>query len=157
MHCALYHPVIPQNTGNIGRLCVGMGATLHIIGPCAFTFDDRALKRAGLDYWQHLQWQVHDNEEAFVSWLDGRDPWLITKFGQQRFDQAPYHGDDIIVLGNENSGLPDSWHQRWPQRCLGIPIMGPIRSYNLANAAAMVLSHASAACGCFDDWTPMPR
>lgn len=157
MHCAIYHPVIPQNTGNLGRLCVGMGATLQIIGPCSFDFDDRALRRAGLDYWPHLQWQLHPDEDAFLHWLGDREPWLITKFGQQRFDQAPYHDDDIIILGNENTGLPDAWHQRWPQRCLAIPIMGPIRSYNVANAGAMVLSHASAACGRFDSWAPAAR
>jgi tRNA (cytidine/uridine-2'-O-)-methyltransferase len=157
MHVALYHPEIPPNTGNIGRLCVGMGAELHLIGPCAFDLSTKALRRAGLDYWPHLHWQLHADEDRFLAWLGEREPWLVTKFATRRFDQAPYQHDDVILLGNEVTGLPEAWHERWPDRGLAIPILGQIRSYNLANAAAMVLAQASLATGRFDAWQPPQR
>lgn len=151
MHVALYQPQVPPNTGNIGRLCVGMQAELHIIGPCAFDFSDKSLRRAGLDYWPHLTWHLYDDPAAFLTWLGDRQPWLVTKFGHARFDQAPYAEDDVIILGNEVRGLPQEWHDRWPQRTLRIPILGPIRAYNLANAAAMVLAQARSRIGTFDE------
>ena len=154
MHVALYQPQIPGNTGNIGRLCVGMDATLHIIGPCAFDFSEKALRRAGLDYWPHLRWHLYPGPAEFLAWLGAREPWLVTKFGQQRFDQAAYEPEAVLLLGNEVRGLPADWHERWPQRTVSIPILGPIRSYNLANAAAMVLAHAKLATGAFDGYRP---
>ncbi|MBA3708797.1 MAG: tRNA (cytidine(34)-2'-O)-methyltransferase [Planctomycetes bacterium] len=154
MHLALYQPQIPGNTGNIGRLCVGMRARLEIIGPCAFDFGEKALKRAGLDYWPHLAWTLHPSPEAFLAWLGERQPWLVTKHGRQRFDQPAYAEDDVIILGNEVRGLPDEWHRRWAERTVHIPILGPIRAYNLANAAAMVLSHARIVSGAFTGHVP---
>lgn len=156
MDLCLYQPQVPPNTGNIGRLCVGMRAHLRIIGPCAFDFSDKALRRAGLDYWPHLQWTLHPDPQHFLDWLGERRPWLVTKHGVTRFDRAPYVEDDVIVLGNEVRGIPRAWHQRWPDRTIHIPILGQIRAYNLANAAAMVLSHARIATGAFEGWTPPP-
>jgi tRNA (cytidine/uridine-2'-O-)-methyltransferase len=144
LHVALYQPCIPGNTGNIGRLCVGMGCHLHVIGPTLFDFSERRLRRAGLDYWPHLAWTLHADPESFLTWLGGREPWLITKFARQRIDQAAWCRGDVLILGNENHGLPEAWHQRWPERGLGIPIYGAIRSYNLANAAAMTVAAAVA-------------
>ncbi len=157
MHVALYQPQIPGNTGNIGRLCVGMNATLHIIGPCAFDFSEKSLRRAGLDYWPNLRWHLYPGPDEFLAWLGTRQPWLVSKFGAQRFDQASYESDAVLILGNEVRGLPDEWHQRWPTRTVSIPILGPIRSYNLANAAAMVLSQANARTGAFDGVQPAAR
>jgi tRNA (cytidine/uridine-2'-O-)-methyltransferase len=154
MHLAVYHPAIPQNTGNLGRLCVGFSAHLHIIGPCFFDFSDKALRRAGLDYWPHLDWTLHEDDEAFLDWLGDRQPWLITKFASIRFDQADYQSDDVLLVGNENSGLPESWHDRWPDRRIAIPMSGPIRSFNQANAAAMVIGMATSRSGGFDHWQP---
>ncbi len=142
LHVALYHPAIPQNTGNIGRLCVGMDAHLHIIEPAKFDFSDSSLKRAGLDYWPAVKLTVHENEALFLEWLGGRTPWLITKFGASRFDKVSYKDEDVLLLGNENTGLPDAWHARWPERRIYVPMPGPIRSYNLANTAAVVLAQA---------------
>ena len=105
MHLALYQPQVPGNTGNIGRLCVGMGATLEIIGPCAFDFSDKALRRAGLDYWPHLTWTLHPSPDAFLTWLGDRQPWLVSKFGALRFDQAPYHSDDVPPEESEGMAL----------------------------------------------------
>ncbi len=156
MHLALYQPQVPPNTGNIGRLCVGMGATLEIIGPCAFDFSDKALRRAGLDYWPHLTWTLHPSPDNFLTWLGERRPWLVSKFGAVRFDQAEYRSDDVIILGNEVRGLPDAWHQRWAERTLHIPILGPIRAFNLANAAAMVLAQAKLKTDAFAGYRPPP-
>jgi tRNA (cytidine/uridine-2'-O-)-methyltransferase len=154
MHLALYQPQIPGNTGNIGRLCVGMATHLHIIGPCAFDFGEKALRRAGLDYWPHLQWTLHPGPAEFLAWLGARRPWLVTKYGRLRFDQPAYGSDEVIILGNEVRGLPEEWRRRWDDRCIHLPILGPIRSFNLANAAAMVLVHAQLACGSFAGYRP---
>ncbi len=150
MHLAIYHPVIPPNTGNIGRLCVGLGASLQIIGPCGFDFGAKARRRAGLDYWDQLEWTLHPDEDAFLAWLGTRRPWLVTKFGSLRFDAPDYADEDVIVLGNENTGLPQAWHERWAANTVHIPVLGPVRSYNQANAAAMVLAQATLRAGGFE-------
>ena len=154
MHVALYQPQVPPNTGNIGRLCVGMGAHLHLIGPIAFDMSDKALRRAGLDYWQHLTLTVHPTPEDFLAWLGDRTPWLVSKFGTTLFSEAEYRDDDVIMLGNEVRGIPIEWHHRWPGRAISIPILGPIRAFNLGNAAAIVLSHARWRTGAFAGYRP---
>lgn len=144
IHVALYQPAIPPNTGNIARQCVGMNAKLHVIGPIVFDISDHSAKRAGLDYWKDLNYQYHDSPEDFLNWLGSRAPWLITKFGPSRFDQPPYADEDILIFGNENTGLPEAWHKKWAQRRVYIPMPGKVRSYNLSNACAIVLAHAHA-------------
>lgn len=150
LHVALYNPAIPQNTGNIGRLCVGMRAKLHLIGPLGFDLSEHALRRAGLDYWPNLDLAVYESPNDFLKWLGGREPWLVTKFGDQRFDKPAYADDDVLIFGNENTGIPDAWHNRWPGRRVNIPILGPVRSFNLANSVAIALAHASAKAGLLD-------
>ncbi len=154
MHLALYQPQIPGNTGTIGRMCVGLDTALHIIGPCAFDFSDKALRRAGLDYWPHLRWTLHADPAAFLAWLGDRQPWLVTKHGALRYDRPAYDREAVIILGNEVRGLPADWHRRWAGRCVHLPIIGPVRSYNLANTAAVVLTHAVVASGMSDGYTP---
>ncbi len=149
-HVVIYQPSIPPNTGNIARQCVGMNMRLHLISPCAFNLDDKAVRRAGLDYWEHLDLTVHDSADAFLDWLGDREPWLVTKFGQVRYDQADYAADDVLIFGNELKGLPDAWIERWPTRTVVIPILGSIRSYNLANAAAIVMAQACLTSGGYD-------
>lgn len=149
LHIALYQPKIPPNTGNIARTTVGMGAMLHLIGPVAFELTDHAVKRAGLDYWSHVKLQVHQSPDAFLEWLGDRAPWLVTKHGHFRFDQPDYGADDVLIMGDELTGLPSQWHDRWADRRVSIPILGQIRSYNLSNAAAIVLAHASLKAGVF--------
>ncbi len=153
LHVALYRPAIPQNTGAIARQCVGMNTHLHLIGPLGFDISDHAVKRAGLDYWPHLTLTHHDDDERFLAWLGGRLPWLVTKHGPTRFDRAPYADDDVLIFGNENTGLPDTWHQRWSNRRVFIPMPGAatgnVRSYNLANAVAIVLAQAGVRAGLF--------
>ncbi len=157
MHLALYQPQVPGNTGNIGRLCVGLDTHLHIIGPCAFDFSDKALRRAGLDYWPQLKWTLYPSPVEFLAWLGDRRPYLVTKFGKQLYSSAPYVEDDVIIFGNEVRGLPAEWHERWAERAMHIPILGPIRSYNLANAASMVLAQARITTGRFAGYVPQAR
>ena len=123
-------------------MCVGIDAHLHIIEPAKFDFSDNSLKRAGLDYWTDVKLTIHESEDLFLEWLGERKPWLVTKFGASRFDRVSYRDEDVLLLGNENTGLPDTWHARWPERRIYVPMPGPIRSYNLANTAAIVLAQA---------------
>ncbi|MBI4815803.1 MAG: tRNA (cytidine(34)-2'-O)-methyltransferase [Deltaproteobacteria bacterium] len=151
MEIALFQPSIPQNTGNIGRLCVGMRQRLHLIGPCGFDLSEKAVRRAGLDYWQHLDWRHHEGPTAFLDWLGDRKPWLVTRHGELRFDRVPFQPTDVLVFGNEAAGLPDEWRDRWTDRTVRIPVLGPIRAFNLANAVAMIVCHANLAMGVFDE------
>lgn len=150
IHIALYQPSIPPNTGNIGRQCVGMKMKLHLIGPLTIDLSARAVKRAGLDHWPALDLQVHETPSAFIDWLGSREPWLITKNGRKRYDQPAYRDEDVIVLGNELIGLPQAWHERWPDRTVYIPILGEVRSYNLSNSAAIIMAQACLAAGMYD-------
>ena len=122
IHVVLYQPAIPPNTGNVSRQCVGMRAHLHLIGPMKFEVSDNTVKRAGLDYWQHLHLTQHATGEDFLTWLGDRQPWLVTKFGVHRYDQPAYADEDILIFGNENTGLPLEWRERWKDRTIHIPI-----------------------------------
>ena len=150
LEVALYQPSIPPNTGNIARQCVGMRARLHLIGPLGFDIDDKALRRAGLDYWDHLDLTLHETPDAFLDWLDDRRCWLVSKHGQLRYDEPDYRNGDVLTFGNELKGVPEAWHQRRPDRTLYIPILGPVRSYNLSNAVALVLAQASLKAGRYE-------
>ena len=149
MHVVLYQPEIPPNVGNVARQCVGMDATLHIVGPHALDFSSSRVRRAGLDYWEHLRMHEHATPEDFEHWLAGRTPWLVTKFGDLRYDQPAYAADDVLLFGNELRGLPDAWHEHWPGQRVSVPILGQVRSYNLSNTVAMVLAAASLRAGRF--------
>ncbi|MEK7414428.1 MAG: TrmH family RNA methyltransferase [Planctomycetota bacterium] len=150
MHLALYQPQVPGNIGAVGRTCIGLGAELHLIGPLAVDLSARAVRRAGVDYWPMLRLSLHPTPEAFLEWLGTRQPWLVAKHGRHRFDRATYAIDDIIILGNEVRGIPAAWHERWPDRGVHIPMRGPVRSFNLSCAAAVVAVHAHAVCGLMD-------
>lgn len=147
LNVVLYQPMIPPNTGNIARQCIGMNARLHLIGPLGFSMTEKAFRRAGLDYWQHLDLTLHDSPERFLDWLGNRTPWLITKFGETRFDKPAYKDEDILIFGSETKGLPDDFHNRWPDQRIIVPMSNNIRSYNLSNTVALVLGVASATAG----------
>ncbi|MHC4942107.1 MAG: tRNA (cytidine(34)-2'-O)-methyltransferase [Planctomycetota bacterium] len=150
IHVVLYQPEIPPNTGNIARQCVGMQAGLHLVGPLAIDISKKAVRRAGLDYWDHVMLKVHDDPEAFLEWLGNREPWLVTKHGALRYDKPGYRDGDILVFGSETRGLPEAWRARWPERTVRVPIMGEIRSYNLANTVSVVLAQACLEAGIYD-------
>lgn len=150
LHIALYRPEIPPNTGAIARQCVGMDARLHIIKPISFDMSSGKAKRAGLDYWDDLKLSFHESPDEFLQWLGNRSPWLITKHGKLRYDSPSYNDEDIIIFGNETSGLPEEWLKRWNDRTVHVPILGKVRSYNLANTVSIVLAQASLISGIYD-------
>ncbi|MEM6257086.1 MAG: tRNA (cytidine(34)-2'-O)-methyltransferase [Planctomycetota bacterium] len=179
LHIALYQPIIPQNVGNIARTCVGMDAHLHIIGPTIVDLSDKAVKRAGLDYWDDLVLTQHESPEAFFGWTDaggmgvppvkitnsetdGRDArptgtmYAVTKFATTRFDKPPYRDNDILLFGSEREGLPAEVHKKFDARQkIAIPIPGAVRSYNLANTVAITLAVAMSRAELWpEDWVP---
>jgi tRNA (cytidine/uridine-2'-O-)-methyltransferase len=141
-HVVLYQPEIPPNTGNVGRLCHATGSQLHLVGPIGFDLSDRALKRAGLDYWPELQPTLWPDE---ATWLAGLPPdariHLLTTKCPRPYWEADFHDGDWLVFGPETRGLPERFLQDRPESCLTIPqVKG--RSLNLATAAGIVLYEA---------------
>jgi tRNA (cytidine/uridine-2'-O-)-methyltransferase len=143
LHVVLYQPEIPQNTGNIGRTCVALGAKLWMVRPIGFRLDASRLKRAGLDYWQYLDWEAVGGWDELSARLDASRMWLITKFGQVTYTDAQFAEGDIIVLGRESCGLPESLRAAHPaERQLALPMPGPVRSLNLSTTAGVVMYEA---------------
>ena len=141
-HIVLYEPEIPANTGNIGRLCVATGSILHIVHPCRFLLTDKALKRAGLDYWQDLKLTEHkDFFAAFATFPPDRLFLCSTKAGRSYLD-IDYKPGDAFVFGPESRGLPENLLERYADRLITIPMHPLCRSLNLSNAVAIVLYEA---------------
>lgn len=143
INVALVEPEIPPNTGNVARLCAATRTPLHIVGVPGFRLDDRAVKRAGLDYWPEVTLHRHLDLEALAASLpDARLLYLSTKGDKSYLDWA-FDTDDCLVFGRETRGLPDDLLRANWDRCLTIPILNPnIRSLNLANSVAIVLYEA---------------
>ncbi len=140
LHIALYHPEIPPNTGNIGRLCLGIGAVLHVVHPIGFSMEEKYVRRAGLDYWKHVDLREHVDEEAFWNWCGDRQVHLFSKFGERSYASCPYVSGDVLLFGRETVGLPrELVQERGGYR---IPMTGPTRSLNLSNAVAVVAYQA---------------
>lgn len=142
-HVVLVEPEIPPNTGNIGRLCLATGARLHLVKPLGFHTDDRALRRAGLDYWHRVQVTEWDSWEALREAHSSSRFWLLTTKTTRLYWDASFAPGDFLVLGRESKGLPETLLAKWPDRCLTIPMVpGATRSLNLATAAGIVLYEA---------------
>ena len=144
MHLCLYQPLIPQNTGNIGRLCVGFNCRLSLIKPLGFSIEDKELKRAGLDYWQHLNVYTFENFEEFYqqgqkSHQQKKRIIAVSKYGEEELYKFSFKKDDTLLMGKETTGIPDSLIENYNLQVLRIPMSEQIRSYNLANASAMCL------------------
>lgn len=123
MHIVLVEPEIPPNTGNVARLCAATNTTLHLIEPLGFRLDDAALKRAGMDYWQHVVWKRWPQWAAFARQLPaGARLWFIESGGPRRYDEARFGKDDYLVFGRETAGLPESLLDANRDRWLRIPI-----------------------------------
>ncbi len=142
LHIVLYQPEIPQNAGNIGRTCVAIGAKLWLVRPLGFRMDQRHLRRAGLDYWQHLDWEVVDDWAALRQRLPEREPWLFTKTAGRLYTTAAFQVGDVLVFGSETQGLPPSLLQAAGDRALRIPTREEARSLNLACAVAIAAYEA---------------
>ncbi len=137
LHIVLHQPEIPQNTGNIGRTCVALGAKLWLVRPLGFRLDERSLKRAGLDYWRHLDWQAVDHWPALCEQLDPAQMWFFTKFAERNYTSASFERGSVLVFGSETSGLPPTIREAFEARCLRIPCRDDVRSLNLSVSAAV--------------------
>ncbi|MBW1876835.1 MAG: tRNA (cytidine(34)-2'-O)-methyltransferase [Deltaproteobacteria bacterium] len=140
LHVVLYHPEIPPNTGNIGRLCVGVGIALHVVHPIGFSMDERNLRRAGLDYWKHVDLMEHPDEPAFWRWAQGRRLHLFSSHGDRPYTQCRFQVGDALLFGRETVGLPKELVAE--QGAWRIPMTGPTRSLNVSNAVAVVVYQA---------------
>jgi tRNA (cytidine/uridine-2'-O-)-methyltransferase len=138
----LFQPEIPQNTGNIGRTCVALNAKLWIVRPTGFRLDDKQLQRAGLDYWQHLNWEAVDSWSKMTDLMQLERTWLFTKFGTKNYTDVAFETGDWLVFGSESSGLPESVRAAYADRCLSLPMVGPVRSLNLSVAVGVGLFEA---------------
>ena len=142
LHIALWEPEIPPNTGNIARLCAATGARLHLIGRLGFRIDDKSVRRAGLDYWPHVDLVQHATWDAFAASVPGR-LWLIDNPAPRRYTDAEFRDGDILLFGSETKGLPDDLRSRFAGQLLSIPMpTGKVRSLNLATSAGIVLYEA---------------
>ena len=143
MHVVLYQPEIPPNTGNIIRICANTGAALHLIRPLGFDWDDKRMRRAGLDYHEFTQVILHDSLEACEQLLSKSRWFAMTTKGSRNFAEVTFDAADVVLFGPETRGLPDEVLARWPQeRKLRIPMQAPSRSINLANSVAITLYEA---------------
>ena len=142
LNVVLVEPEIPQNTGNISRTCAITGARLHLVRPLGFDISDRAVKRAGLDYWHLLDLRVYENLDAFLAMNGDKPLWLATAKGSVRYTEAAFGEDCWLVFGRESQGLPAWLREKYPDRCLRIPMLPGARSMNLGNAVAVLCYEA---------------
>lgn len=139
---ALIHPDIPQNTGNVGRLCVGLNAELHLVRPMGFPLDDAKIRRAGLDYWKDVRLTVHDDAAAFFHFTKGVNLYFLTTKANKHYTDVKFQDGDCLVFGSESKGLPaEILKQHW-DHAITIPMFGPIRSLNLATSVGIVAYEA---------------
>ena len=144
MNVVLVEPEIPPNTGNVARLCAATRSRLHLVEPFGFKLDDAQLKRAGMDYWRHVEWHRWASWTAFREHLPpAARLWFIESGGPQSYAQAQFASEDYLVFGRETAGLPAALYQDQPERWLRIPMFNPAaRSLNLSNCVAIVLLEA---------------
>lgn len=143
INIVLIEPQIPHNTGAIGRLCVGLDASLHLIRPLGFMVSDRAVRRAGLDYWEHLDLHIYDDWDAFFGQNAPLTLHISSTKGARGLYDCHFSAGCFIVFGNENRGLPPAFYDRYASDLFRIPMPGQhARSINLANATAIVMYEA---------------
>lgn len=142
MNIVLHQPEIPQNTGNIGRTCVATGTRLHLIRPLGFDVSDKALKRAGMDYWQDLDVTYYDNFQDFVEKNPNARIIMATTKSKKVYTDINYNDDDFIMFGSEGSGIPEEILLQYKETSVRIPMLGEYRSLNLSNSVAIMLYEA---------------
>ncbi|NMB02227.1 MAG: tRNA (uridine(34)/cytosine(34)/5-carboxymethylaminomethyluridine(34)-2'-O)-methyltransferase TrmL [Firmicutes bacterium] len=141
VHIVLVEPEIPANTGNIARLCVGVGAKLHLVRPLGFFLSDPKLKRAGLDYWQYLDLKVHD---SFADFLASEEParlYMVETGGSRLYSEVEYQVGDYFLFGSETKGLPVSLLENYKENIITLPQLN-VRSLNLSNTVSIVVYEA---------------
>lgn len=144
LNIVLVEPEIPNNTGNIGRLCVGTESRLHLIHPFGFKITDSSVKRAGLDYWVHLDWKEYQNTAEWLEQVSDRSRvFLMTSHAEKSYLENEFRDGDWLVFGKESVGLSKDFLHQFPlEQHLKIPISPLVRSFNLANACAFVIGEA---------------
>lgn len=142
MHIVLHQPEIPANTGNIGRTCVATGATLHLIEPLGFRLNEKEIKRAGMDYWEHLDVRRYMNFEEFLQKNPNAKIWMATTKAKHVYSDVEFGENDYIMFGKESAGIPEEILVNYEETCIRIPMLDKIRSLNLSNSVAVVLYEA---------------
>jgi tRNA (cytidine/uridine-2'-O-)-methyltransferase len=142
LNIVLHQPEIPANTGNIGRTCVATGSTLHLIEPLGFRLNEKELKRAGMDYWEHLHVERYINFQEFLEKNPGAKIWMATTKAKQIYSEVQFGPEDYIMFGKESGGIPEEILVEHEQTCIRIPMLDEIRSLNLSNSVSIVLYEA---------------
>ncbi len=135
----LHEPEIPQNTGNIARTCAATGASLHLIRPLGFAIDDKKLKRAGLDYWHHLDITYYDGLDDFYRRHPNAEIYYFTTKGKHLYSDVRYPDNVFIMFGKETKGLPEELLRQHPNHCVRLPMRNGLRSLNLSNTVAVAV------------------
>lgn len=142
MNIVLHEPEIPANTGNIGRTCTATGTTLHLIQPLGFQINEKALRRAGLDYWEKLDVRVYENFEDFLEKNPDAKIYMATTKAKKLYTEVSYEPDCFIMFGKESAGIPEEILVEHEENAVRIPMNYEIRSLNLSNSVAIVLYEA---------------
>ncbi len=142
LNIVLLEPEIPFNTGAIGRTCVATGTRLHLIEPLGFSIDEKSVKRAGLDYWEHLDVQTYINFEDFCEKNPNAKLYMATTKGKNVYSDVHFEPDCYIMFGKESAGIPEEILAHHKDDCIRIPMIGETRSLNLSNSVAIVLYEA---------------
>ncbi|ONI38038.1 tRNA (uridine(34)/cytosine(34)/5-carboxymethylaminomethyluridine(34)-2'-O)-methyltransferase TrmL [Candidatus Epulonipiscium fishelsonii] len=142
MNIVLHEPEIPQNTGNIARTCVAVGATLHLIEPIGFSLDEKQLKRAGLDYWDKLNYRMYKDFDEFVVLNNNPKIYMATTKATKTYADATYEKNAYIMFGKESAGIPEEILLNYKDTSIRIPMSQNIRSLNISNAVAVTLYEA---------------
>ena len=142
LNSVLLEPEIPANTGNIGRTCAASGVRLHLIGPLGFSLSEKALKRAGMDYWKDLDVTVYIDYQDFLDKNPGAKIYMATTKARKIYTEVSYDPDCYIMFGKESAGIPEDLLVQNKEGCIRIPMMEKIRSLNLGNSVAIVLYEA---------------
>ena len=137
MNIVLHEPEIPANTGNIGRTCVATGTSLHLIKPLGFDISDKAVRRAGMDYWKELDLHVYEDFEEFVEKNPGARIYMATTKARKAYTEVEYKGNDFIMFGKESAGIPEEILVKYEDTSVRIPMIGEIRSLNLSNSVSI--------------------
>ncbi len=139
LHIVLVQPEIPWNTGNVGRTCLAAGAQLHLVEPLGFSLADREVKRAGLDYWPHVEPVMHSHYEVFMEALPALgEAFFLSTHGTRGFYDAPLPKDCVLVFGREKGGLPQKMMERYQDRLRRLPMLSEhVRSLNLSTSVGI--------------------
>ena len=144
LHVVLFQPLIPQNTGSIGRLCVGTDTRLHLVEPLGFDISEKAVRRAGLDYWKHVDLHVHTDLPTCLAEIGAPSHriFYLSASAERVYTEVAYQAGDVLVCGRETTGLPREVIGSASSQGLSLPRFGPVRSFNLATTVGIVLFEA---------------